>query len=218
MKAVVFDLDGTLIDSAPDLHAAAVAMLRDLGRPAITLDQAVSFIGNGLQRLVELCLDATGGRPDMTVQKHAQDLLLSYYNRGGGALTRIYPGAIDVLDTLQAAGLPMGICTNKPGAATQIVLGKLGLEPYFQAVVSADTLAQRKPDPAPLLHCLEQLGTPPEQAIMIGDSEVDAATARAAGVPFALSTQGYRKGPIEAMKTVFTFDDFADLQAYLKSG
>lgn len=212
--AVIFDLDGTLVHSAPDLHAAAVAMLADLARPAITLEQVTGFVGNGVPKLVERCLRATGGVPD----DGGEDALARFgrhYSRDPIRLTRPYPGVPDMLDRLRAAGRPMGVCTNKPQAATHQVLSGLEMADYFGAVVGGDTLAVRKPDPAPLMRVLALLGADPDRAVYVGDSETDAATAKAAGMVFALYTGGYRKTPVQDLPHDLAFDRFEDLSGWL---
>ncbi|MDT8344365.1 MAG: phosphoglycolate phosphatase [Thermohalobaculum sp.] len=207
-RAVVFDLDGTLVDSAPDIHAAANVMLAALGRAPLDLGRVTSFVGNGVAKLVERCLDATGGA-DAALGAHAFGIFREAYHAAPASLTRPYPGVEAALDALAGAGCRLGLCTNKPEGPTRQVLDALGLARHFGAVVGGDTLAVMKPDPAPLRLCLDRLGAGP--ALYVGDSETDAATARAAGLPFALFTRGYRKSPVESFEAVLAFDDFAAL-------
>lgn len=204
MKAVIFDLDGTLIDSVPDIHAAAVKMLAGLDRPPVSLAQATGFVGNGVGRFVERCIAATGGA-DKAVLAQAHADFRTHYHADPSGLTQPYPGAVAVLEGLRAAGIPMGICTNKPYAPTIAILETLGLTEYFGAVVGGDTLVL-KPDPAPLLLCLERMGLGVEGAVFVGDSETDEQTALNAGIPFAFFTGGYRKKPVEAFEAVYRFD------------
>ena len=212
MKAVIFDLDGTLVHSAPDLHAAANAMLADLGAGAVTLDQVTSFIGNGVPKLVERCLAATGSDAAPT---EALSSFTAHYGRAPTALTQPYPGVETMLQTLQSRGIAMGICTNKPAANTDQVLSNLGMAGYFAAVVGGDTLPQHKPDPAVLHHCLDLLGVDLADAFYVGDSETDAATAANAGIRFALFSGGYRKTRVEDMAADIRFDHFDQLIAAL---
>lgn len=210
MNAVVFDLDGTLLHSAPDLHAAAEDMLEGLGRRRLDLAAVTSFIGNGVPTLVRRCLDATGGADD-AVHAAALARFLAAYNAAPTTLTRPYDGVTKALAVLQGAGLALGVCTNKPEGVAREILAELGLARFFGAVTGGDTLPVMKPDPAPLHHCLAALGADASAALYVGDSETDDTTAHAAAIGFALYTGGYRKTPVEAFRTVFVFDDFRDL-------
>lgn len=201
---LVFDLDGTLVDSAPDIHAAVARMLADEGRAPLDLPTVISFIGHGVPKLVERVIDHTG----MNRADHARltKSTLAHYNAAAADLTRPYPRVIRALEQLQAAGHALAICTNKPTLPAQTVLQGLGLDRFFPVLVGGDTLPVAKPDPAPLHHCIAQLGGGP--TIYVGDSEVDAATAVAAGVPFALFTEGYRKSPVADLPHQAAFSDF----------
>ena len=203
---VIFDLDGTLVDSAPDIHAAVNAMLVNEGQPPMTLAQVVSYVGNGLPRLVERVMDARG--IDMARHLTLTRATLAQYTNGP-KLTRCYPGVPEALQALAQAGHSLGICTNKPEGPALSVLHDLGLARFFGVVVGGDRLLVTKPDPAPLLLCLQELGG--GDAIFVGDSEVDAETAQSAGLPFLLFTQGYRKGPVETLLHRAAFADFARL-------
>jgi phosphoglycolate phosphatase len=207
--AIAFDLDGTLVDSAPDLHAAANRMLAELGRPALTLPQVTSFIGNGVPKLVERCLEATGGGGDL----HADGLarFRAHYDAAPANLTRPWPGVPEAARRLRAAGLPLGICTNKPEGPARKLLALLGLDDLFASVIGGDTLPEHKPQPEPLIRCLAELGADPARTLYVGDSETDAETAANAGIPFALYTRGYRKRPVEGFVAVLAFDDWAEL-------
>ncbi|MDO9639313.1 MAG: phosphoglycolate phosphatase [Pseudotabrizicola sp.] len=208
---LVFDLDGTLVDSAPDIHAAVARMLAGEGREALDLAVVTSFIGLGLPNLVQRVIGHCGMDPS----DHARlvGVTLGHYNAGTNALTRVYPGVIEALTRLQQAGHAMAVCTNKPEAPARAVLRDLGLEGFFGVVIGGDSLAVTKPDPAPLHACIAALGGGP--AIYVGDSEVDAATAVAAGVPFALFTEGYRKTPVPGLPHRAAFSDFSRLSDVL---
>ena len=209
--AVVFDLDGTLIDSAPDLARAANAVLAEAGQAPLGLAEVVSFIGNGVPRLVELVAKARG----LTNGPELVDRFMTHYNAAPVGLTRPYPGAVAALEALRAAGHKMAICTNKPEAPAREILAALELEGFFDAVLGGDSLAARKPDPRPLTHVIAELGA--ERAVYVGDSEVDAETADRAGVPFLLFTEGYRKGPADAMVQHAAFSDFAALAGLVRA-
>jgi phosphoglycolate phosphatase len=206
VTVVVFDLDGTLIDSAPDIHAAACRMLEAVGRPPVTLAQARGFVGRGAATFVARALAATGGA-DAATQARALEAFHAAYHAQGATLTVVFPGAREALAALRDGGARVGLCTNKPEAVTLTALDELGLSPLFDAVVGAGALPL-KPAPDMLLACFDRLGG---RGLFVGDSETDAATAEAAGAPFALYEHGYRHGPIEA---AFTFGDFAALPAY----
>lgn len=207
---VVFDLDGTLIDSAPDIHASVNAALREFQAPLLTVDQVRSFIGGGVDVLWSRIIAALQLDPAMQ-----RDLLAAFMTRYHDAteLTRLYPGAVEALGVLADRGHPLGICTNKPAAITRVILDHFGIGNLFGAVIGGDSLPQKKPDPAPLRRALQDLGAHPDQpqAIYVGDSEFDAECAQAVPVPFLLYTQGYRQTPVAQLPHLAAFDDFAAL-------
>ena len=207
---VVFDLDGTLIDSAPDIHAAVNAVLRlNQARP-LTLDQVRSFIGGGVDLLWRRVIAATG----LPSEAH-RDLVAAFMTRyhDATALTRLYPQVTEALGLLADRGYALGICTNKPLGPTRAVLEHFGISGLFATVVGGDSLPQRKPDPAPLRAAFLALGADPEapRGVYVGDSEFDEECAHNAGLPFLLFTRGYRKTPVEQMRHLASFDDFAGL-------
>lgn len=186
---IVFDLDGTLIDSAPDIHAIANEVLALEGRDPITLADTRRFVGNGAAVFVARMRGARG-LPEAAQQR----MVAAFVARYDRAVERThpYPGVSEALADLQAAGHRLGICTNKPISPARAVLAHLGLAGFFETVIGGDSLIVKKPDPAPLEAAFEALeGSGP--MIFVGDSEVDAATARRLGVPFLLYTEGYRK-------------------------
>lgn len=209
--AIVFDLDGTLVDSAPDIHAAANRMLADVGHAPLSLDTIRSFIGNGIPNLVRLVMKDRGIPIDRANEMEAS--MLAHYTARPADLTRPYPGVIDALRALQDAGCRLGICTNKFRAPSIQILEALGLMPFFEVVIGGDSLPVKKPDPLPLRAAFEALDGAP--LIYVGDSEVDAETAKRAGLPFALFTLGYSKEPIENLPHDLSFDAFAELPEIL---
>ncbi|MEO1491154.1 MAG: phosphoglycolate phosphatase [Pseudomonadota bacterium] len=207
--ALIFDLDGTLIDSAPDIHAAVNLMLSRRDIPPLTLPTVTSFVGNGLPKLVERVMHAT--EMDPAEFKSVTSEVLADYDWVNGRMTRPYPGVVEALGTLRDMGHPMSICTNKPTDPALHILKKLDLAEFFHLLVGGDSLEVTKPRPEPLLAAIEGMDSTPDRALYIGDSEVDAETASAAGVRFALFTMGYRKSPIEEMPHDARFDDFSEL-------
>lgn len=203
VTAIIFDLDGTLVDSAPDIQAAANKMLASEGAAPLDLPTLISFIGNGVPKLVERSMLAR----DLPMERHAEltERTLAFYNAESALRTLPYPGLTDALTTLQAQGFTLGICTNKPAEPAHDILDQLNLTPYFEVVIGGDTLPVKKPDPAPLHAAFEALG---RSGLYVGDSEVDAETAERAGIPFLLFTEGYRKQPIEALPHTARFDHF----------
>ncbi len=201
VRAVAIDLDGTLLDTAPDLHAAVVAMLDDLGRPPATLEQVRSWVGKGAEVLVHRVLTGRmDGRaaPDQLGPAYAG--FLAHYAETNGRTATPYPGVLEGLRALRDAGLALACVTNKPGAFTTVLLERCGLSAYFEAVVAGDTVARKKPDPQPLLHACALLGVAPGRTLAIGDSLNDAQAARAAGMPVLLVPYGYNEGqPAESV-------------------
>lgn len=195
VKAVTIDLDGTLADSVPDLAAAANAVLRTLGRAALPDSMIRSFVGKGIPRLVERVL---AGSLDGAVDRAALDAALPIFERCyadiNGVHTTLFPGVREGLDALRAVDMPLACVTNKAERFTLPLLERLGIAQYFLHVVSGDTLPQKKPDPAPLLHACRQLRVRPPEMLMIGDSVNDAQAARAAGCPVFCVTYGYNEG------------------------
>lgn len=208
LPAIVFDLDGTLIDSAPDIHLTANKVFVNKGLQPLPFATVKGFIGNGVGVLVARLL-AAQGQPD-SGDLHAE-MVSDFVNIYEEAveLTTLYPGVAKALDALEQRGHRLGICTNKPAAPAQAILRHFGLLEHFPVIIGGDSLPVRKPDPAPLHAAFAALGMGP--GVFVGDSEVDAETAKAAGVPLALFTQGYRKAPVETLGARLVFDDFAAL-------
>lgn len=212
---VVFDLDGTLVDSAPDLQACANQLLAELGLPALGLAQVTSFVGEGIPPLIARCLSAagrstTGVQLDAAIGRYKQ-----IYAAAPARHSRLYDGVLDCLERLQERQVKLGVCTNKSESLARTVLAALRLDKYFPAVVGGDTLATRKPDAAPLLHTVRLLEAGIGDTVYVGDSEIDAAAAVAAGLPFALFTRGYRKLPVEQLTHAVRFNDFGALAELL---
>lgn len=208
LPALIFDLDGTLIDSVPDVHAASNEVLAENGFAPLTLMQVRGFIGRGVPHLVHCLLEASGAGGDELLQARLTAAFIARYD-GAVGLTALFPGVREALTAFRAAGHPLAICTNKPLAPTSAVLRHFEIEPLFAAIIGGDSLPARKPDPAPLLKAHQMLGG--GRALYVGDSEVDAETAQRTGLPFLLFTEGYRKAPVSALPHAIAFSDFAML-------
>ena len=217
IRAVIFDLDGTLVDSAPDLHAAALALLEERGLLPGTLVQIHGFVGNGIPKLVERCLDAAGNPAKGQALAKAVARFKQHYGAAPAELTHAYDGVEAMLGALSARGLLLGVCTNKPEALTRQVLAGVALDRHLRAVVGGDTIKVMKPDPKPLRHCAGLLGVGIDEALYVGDSETDADTAAAAGMAFALYSGGYRKRPLDLFEDCFVFHDFAALTHFIEA-
>jgi len=207
MTPIIFDLDGTLIDSAPDIHATANRVLALEGLPPLPFEQVRGFIGNGVSVLISRILIAQDLPGEGAQHKRMAEVFTEQYE-SAVTLTTLYPNVAETLALFRRQGRRLGLCTNKPVAPTRAVLAHFGLDGTFDAIVGGDSLTTRKPDPAPLRHVAQALGG---TAIYVGDSEVDAETAARAGLPLALFTEGYRKTPVHELYHSVTFGDFAEL-------
>ena len=217
IRAVIFDLDGTLVDSAPDLHAAALALLEERGAPPVTLAQIHGFVGNGIPKLVERTLEAAGMPAKGQLLAGAVERFKKLYGAAPANLTRPYDGVEAMLGALSARGLLLGVCTNKPEALTRQVLAGVALDRHLRAAVGGDTLGAMKPDPEPLHHAAHLLGASIGETLYVGDSETDADTAAAAGMDFALYSGGYRKRPLALFEDCFIFHDFTALTQFIEA-
>ena len=187
LRAVLFDLDGTLLDTAPDMVGALDALRRENGLAPLPFEQARSSVSHGSGRLVRL------GFPDADVERLGalQRRYLEIYGAALSARTRLFPGMEAVLAELSALRLALGIVTNKPAWLTDPLLEQLGLRERFACVVSGDTLSERKPHPMPLLHAAKLAGAEPQECLYVGDAERDVQAARAAGMASLVATYGY---------------------------
>jgi phosphoglycolate phosphatase len=192
---LLFDLDGTLVDSAPDLARAVDRMLLEFERPPVGEEQVRRWVGNGSRRLVKRALT---GRMDGEVEEelaaHALQRFFHHYSNSLSAHSRLYEGVAEALPKLRANGYALGVVTNKPVRFAEPLLRELGILGYFSAIIGGDCLPQRKPDPEPLLHAAQLLGTAPACTLMVGDSRNDVEAARAAGMPVVCVPYGYNHG------------------------
>ena len=210
-EALIFDLDGTLIDSVPDVCASVNRVLTVNGRRALTLDEVKNMIGWGGRVLVEKALALTGepGNPD-DIDRALQGFL-DNYAANPVEYTTLFPGVLEALERFEADGVNMGICTNKPTKTTSPVLEALGLERFFKLVSCGDSVPHRKPDGRHVLLVAEGLGATVETAAMVGDSENDITAAIDAGVKSVAVTFGYAHAPTVELGADALIDRFEDL-------
>ena len=196
VKAVLLDLDGTLLDTAPDLHEAANGMLADLGRPSVAMTDIRAFVGRGIPNLVKRLLAGRLDAADDPAPPPPEALasFRRHYAESNGRSARPYPGVVEGLEVLATLGLPLACITNKAEAFTGPLLERTGLASYFRVVVSGDTLPRAKPDPMPLIWVCGHFDLRPKDMLMIGDSVNDALAARAAGCPVFIVPYGYNEG------------------------
>ncbi|MGM0636826.1 MAG: phosphoglycolate phosphatase [Pseudomonadota bacterium] len=202
IQLVAFDLDGTLIDSVPDLALAVDAALVELGLPAAGEARVRDWVGNGSLKLMERALrfavDAGAGAgksdPATGLLERAHCAFLAHYGRDPGAHTRLYPGARECLDALRSRGLTLALVTNKPHAFIAPLLEGLGIAEHFSLCLGGDSLPEKKPHPAPLRHLAVHFDVPPEACLMVGDSRHDIAAGKAAGFRTLAVPYGYNHG------------------------
>ncbi len=195
IKGVVIDLDGTLLDTAPDLADAAMAMAADLGLPPIDLAEVKTYIGNGVSRLVKRVLTRdmfADPAPELFAQ--ALPIYEKHYAEWVSRKSRPFPGVVEGLQALRAMGVHVACITNKAERFTVPLLRDTGLIDFFELILSGDTLPEKKPSPLPLLHACQVFGVEPDELLLIGDSLNDTQAARAAGCPVFCVPYGYNRG------------------------
>lgn len=212
LEAVIFDVDGTLLDTAPDLCGTLNELLAESGRAPMPLAALRPMIGDGAAKMVERGFDVSGGPPGDFAALVRR--FIEIYETRIAKETRPFPGVVACLDRLRAAGLRLGICTNKTTRLTESLLKALGLTPYFAAVVGGDGPA-RKPDPRHLLAAVEEVGVEPARAVMIGDSINDVAAAKAASIKVVAVTFGYTTTPPIELGADALIDHFNELPPLL---
>lgn len=196
VRAVLLDLDGTLLDTVLDLHAAANAMLCDLGRSEVSVAAVRSYVGRGIANLVKRVLAGTmvAAEDPAPPPPAALASFRRHYARENGRHAQLFPGVLEGLERFRALGLPLGVITNKAEAFSLPLLEHVGLASFFKVVVSGDLLPRPKPDPMPLVWASGRLGASPAKVLMIGDSVHDYSAARAAGCHVFLVPYGYNEG------------------------
>lgn len=215
--AILFDLDGTLVDTAPDLAASMNVLLTRRGRPELPLDHVRHMVGRGAGALMERAMAATGEPAAAGEIDGMYDEFIEHYGEHIADTSRPFPGVPEALARLEGAGCAMGVCTNKPGQASVKLLDILDLSRYFETVVGGDTLAVRKPDPEHVLETMRRAGGHPDATVMVGDSQTDVAASRAAGIPVIAVSFGYTPEPVATFGPDRLIDHFDELDDALRA-
>lgn len=210
-RAVLLDLDGTLADTLPDIAGALSDLLVENGYRPFGADAVRRMVGGGVPKLVARALRALGEPVEEARHALLVGRFLELYAPRAARLTRLFPGALELLDALRRQDVRLGVCTNKPEAVTRAILSELGVAGLFGTVVGGDTVGAKKPDPGPVLAALERLHCGPADALMVGDSAADAGAARAAGVAVIVVSFGYSRMPVAEIDADGVIDSFAGL-------
>ncbi len=211
VRALIFDLDGTLIDSKRDLIHSVNAMLRELGRTRLADETISGYIGRGAPQLVA---QALGNGASEEEQKQALKFFLGYYEEHKMDTTRAYPGVAETLEAL--AELPMAVLTNKPVRISVRILHEMGLEKYFRAIYGGNSFETKKPDPLGAMTILREFGASPRETLLVGDSEVDVQTARNAGTLAVAVNYGFGVHDRAGHPADIYLDRFTDLMEFLE--
>jgi phosphoglycolate phosphatase len=217
LEALVFDLDGTLVDTAPDLMAATNHVLKTLKRRSITMEEVRSFVGHGARALIARGCEATGDAVDPRAIETLYQEFIIYYATNIAEHSAPYPGLLPFLDKCQAAGLAMGVCTNKLESLSVRLLDALDMTKYFGAIVGPDTTGIAKPDPKPYFETVRRLGKDASNSMMFGDSETDINTAHNAKVPVVAVSFGYTRQHVSAFNPTHVIDHFDEAWKIIES-
>jgi phosphoglycolate phosphatase len=209
---IVFDLDGTLVDSAPSLCKAGNYLLERLQRPQIDVETYKTFIGKGMLKQVEQLLVYTGGIPESDFKKQLE-LFRASYDQNPLVATTIYEGVADALHHLRTIPSKLAICTQKPQKPAQAVLSGLNLEQYFEGFTFGDTLNVMKPNPETVYHAIKNFDSCP--LVYIGDSEIDSITAKNASAIFLLFAGGYRNLPLKKINHYASFESHSEIPSLI---
>jgi len=210
-SAVVFDLDGTVADTAQDIHASLVAALAGKGLPPVDLESTRLMIGGGPQLLVERALHRLGINTDARLVTNLVEAFHDDYLANGDRHARLYDGAESALRQLHAMGMRIGLCSNKPDDLCRMLTRSFGIDRYIDETLGSTPGMPKKPDPAPLLAIVERLGVTPSDTLYIGDSDADVKAARAAGIPVMLVSYGYTLRPAGQLGSDGVIDSLAEL-------
>jgi len=216
-SALIFDLDGTLVETAPDLHGALAHVLAEAGLPQPSLNDVRLMVGDGARALIERAFAAAGTPIQGDALEEAMNRFLAHYGPNVARLSRTFPGVEKALDRFTAAGAALGVCTNKPQALSEALLDALALSSRLPVVVGGDALPVKKPDPAHLAATIERLGRAGAPAVMVGDSMNDVAVAKALGIPAIVVSFGYTVIPPKDLGADIMIDHFDELPAALRS-
>ncbi|MHB1127310.1 MAG: HAD family hydrolase [Bacillota bacterium] len=213
VETIIFDLDGVIIDSGPDIANAANLVLGHFGLAELPSEKIVSFIGGGVEPLVYKCL----GEKNDKLYEQALPLFKQFYKENCCKDTKLYPGVAEILHYYNKMGKKMTIATNKTEAITEQILQGLGVMHFFQIIVGPDSLTKRKPDPEGILCILQQTGSAKDKSVIIGDSATDVAAGKAAGIITGAAAYGFGSiSDLENEKPDFTIKKAAELVQYLK--
>jgi phosphoglycolate phosphatase len=217
-EMILIDVDGTMVDSVPDLAHCVDEMMKQLDMPPRGEAKVRNWVGNGVERLVcRALIDRLDGEPDQELFDRAYPVFLDLYAENTSQRSRLYPGVAEAVEYLKNAGYRLGCVTNKAAQFTEPLLKELGIYDLFQIVVSGDSLPKKKPDPMPLLHAAEFFGVEPSSALMIGDSMSDVKAARAAGFQIVCMSYGYNHGEdIRASHPDAVIDSMVEIRTLLE--
>lgn len=215
MKTIIFDLDGTLIDSLPDVQISLAYALALFDYPEVSVSSVKNMVGGGALSLVENAISSLGG--NLKDAPAVSDKFKSHYKAHPVNKTTIYPSVLESLSILKSSGFELGICTNKPEATTYPVIEKLNLKRYFGSIICGDTQAYKKPDPRHLLDVIDELGGESSTSVYVGDSETDIEAARAAQVPIILMSYGYAHQPIDELDVDVVLESFSSVPAMVNA-
>ena len=210
-STLIFDLDGTMIDTAPDLRHALNHALAHEDLPSIALDDMRAMVGLGSRRLIEIGLDSLGREVKPDLVDRLSGIFLEHYADNIAADSRPFDGSVGCVDQARSAGLQVGMCTNKLEYLARLLLTELSLLDRFDSLIGGDTVGVSKPEPQPLWEAIERAGGNRDRALMIGDSQTDVNAARAAGVPVVVVSFGYTATPPAELGGDLVIDHFADL-------
>lgn len=214
---LIFDLDGTLVETAPDLCAAMNATLKYEGRSSLSLDEVRLMVGQGAKALIRKGMAGTGEPASEEDVERLFPIFMDYYSNHICQSSHPYPYVMETLDQLRGDGYLLTICTNKPEAPAKLLLDALGMSHFFLSLIGGDTLPSRKPEATPLIEAVTRAGGDMSKAVMIGDSITDVHAARNAGIPMIGVSFGYTETPMRELGADLVIDHFGDLPQRIKN-